>query len=80
MSTPVVYINQTLWTPPDSIRRPSPRPWRSSIPWCASSRNAPANRGLCYEVNEWLPQSFIQNAGGDVIDADGKPVMDSRPR
>jgi len=27
--------------------------------------------------NEWLPQSFIQNAGGDVIDADGKPVMDS---
>ena len=34
-------------------------------------------QGLCYEVNEWLPQAFIQNAGGDVIDADGKPVMDS---
>ena len=34
-------------------------------------------QGLCYEVNEWLPQAFIQNAGGDVVDADGKPVMDS---
>ena len=34
-------------------------------------------QGLCFEVNEWLPQAFIQNAGGDVIDGDGKPVMDS---
>jgi multiple sugar transport system substrate-binding protein len=34
-------------------------------------------QGLCYEVNEWLPQAFIQNAGGDVIDSNGKPVMDS---
>ncbi len=34
-------------------------------------------QGLCYEVNEWLPQAFIQNAGGDVIDGDGRPVMDS---
>src|SRR3984893_4314937 len=34
-------------------------------------------QGLCYEVNEWLPQSFIQNAGGDGVAAEEKPVMDS---
>ena len=76
MSTPVLYINQSLWTAAGLDPRPSPRPSKNSIPWCASSRRRPASRASATR-SRWLPQAFIQNAGGDVIDADGKPVMDS---
>ncbi|HEV7547796.1 MAG TPA: extracellular solute-binding protein [Reyranella sp.] len=77
MSTPVVYINQTLWTAAGLDPAAEPRTMEELYPMVRQLQERTGKQGLCYEVNEWLPQSFIQNAGGDVIDADGKPVMDS---
>ena len=77
MSTPVVYINQTLWTAAGLDPAAEPKTMEELYPMVRQLQERTGKQGLCYEVNEWLPQSFIQNAGGDVIDADGKPVMDS---
>jgi multiple sugar transport system substrate-binding protein len=77
MSTPVVYINQTLWTAAGLDPAAEPKTMEELYLMVRQLQERTGKQGLCYEVNEWLPQSFIQNAGGDVIDADGKPVMDS---
>ena len=77
MSTPVVYINQTLWTAAGLDPTAEPKTMEELYPMVRQLQERTGKQGLCYEVNEWLQQSFIQNAGGDVIDADGKPVMDS---
>jgi multiple sugar transport system substrate-binding protein len=77
MSTPVLYINQSLWTEADLDPAAEPKTVEELYPMVRQLQEKTGKQGLCYEVNEWLPQSFIQNAGGDVIDGDGKPVMDS---
>ena len=77
MSTPVVYINQTLWTQAGLDPAAEPKTVEELYPMVRQLQEKTGKQGLCYEVNEWLPQAFIQNAGGDVIDGDGKPVMDS---
>lgn len=77
MSTPVVYINQSLWTQAGLDPAAEPKTVEELYPMVRQLQEKTGKQGLCYEVNEWLPQAFIQNAGGDVIDGDGKPVMDS---
>jgi multiple sugar transport system substrate-binding protein len=77
MSTPVIYINQTLWTQAGLDPQAQPKTVDDLYPMVRQVQERTGKQGLIYEVNEWLPQAFIQNAGGDVIDADGKPVMDS---
>ena len=77
MSTPVLYINQTLWTAAGLDPKAEPRTIEELYPMVRQLQERTGKQGLCYEVNEWLPQAFIQNAGGDVIDGDSKPVMDS---
>ncbi len=77
MSTPVVYINQSLWTQAGLDPAAEPKTVEELYPMVRQLQERTGKQGLCYEVNEWLPQAFIQNAGGDVIDGDGKPVMDS---
>ena len=77
MSTPVLYINQALWTAAGLDPAAEPKTVEELYPMVRQLQERTGKQGLCYEVNEWLPQAFIQNAGGDVIDADGKPVMDS---
>ncbi|MFZ5779334.1 MAG: extracellular solute-binding protein [Pseudomonadota bacterium] len=77
MSTPVLYINQALWTQAGLDPKAEPKTVEELYPMVRQLQEKTGKQGLCYEVNEWLPQAFIQNAGGDVIDADGKPVMDS---
>jgi multiple sugar transport system substrate-binding protein len=77
MSTPVVYLNQALWTAAGLDPLAEPRTMEELYPMVRQLQERTGKQGLCYEVNEWLPQAFIQNAGGDVIDADGRPVMDS---
>ena len=77
MSTPVLYINQSLWTAAGLDPAAEPKTVEELYPMVRQLQEKTGKQGLCYEVNEWLPQAFIQNAGGDVIDADGKPVMDS---
>ena len=77
MSTPVLYINQSLWTQAGLDPTATPKTVEELYPMVRQLQEKTGKQGLCYEVNEWLPQAFIQNAGGDVIDANGKPVMDS---
>jgi len=77
MSTPVLYINQSLWTEAGLDPAATPKTVEELYPMVRQLQDKTGKQGLCYEVNEWLPQAFIQNAGGDVIDGDGRPVMDS---
>lgn len=77
MSTPILYINQSLWTAAGLDPAAAPKTVEELYPMVRQLQERTGKQGLCYEVNEWLPQAFIQNAGGDVIDADGKPAMDS---
>lgn len=77
MSTPVLYINQSLWTQAGLDPAATPRTVEELYPMVKQLQQKTGKQGLCYEVNEWLPQAFIQNAGGDVIDGDGRPAMDS---
>ena len=77
MSTPVLYINQSLWTAAGLDPAAEPKTVQELYPMVRQLQTKTGKQGLCFEVNEWLPQAFIQNAGGDVIDGDGKPVMDS---
>lgn len=77
MSTPVLYINQSLWTEAGLDPAATPKTVEELYPMVRQLQERTGKQGLCYEVNEWLPQAFIQNAGGDVIDGDGRPVMDS---
>jgi multiple sugar transport system substrate-binding protein len=77
MSTPVVYINQSLWAAAGLDPAAAPKTVEELYPMVRQLQEKTGKQGLCYEVNEWLPQAFIQNAGGDVIDGDGKPAMDS---
>jgi len=77
MSTPVLYINQSLWTAAGLDPKAEPKTVEELYPMVRQLQERTGKQGIIYEVNEWLPQAFIQNAGGDVIDADGKPAMDS---
>jgi multiple sugar transport system substrate-binding protein len=77
MSTPVLYINQSLWTAAGLDPKVEPTTVEELYPMVRQLQERTGKQGLCYEVNEWLPQAFIQNAGGDVIDPNGRPVMDS---
>ena len=77
MSTPVLYINQTLWTAAGLDPAAEPKTVEELYPMVRQLQDKTGKQGLCYEVNEWLPQAFIQNAGGDVIDGSGRAVMDS---
>lgn len=77
MSTPVVYINQSLWTQAGLDPAAEPKTIEELYPMVRQLQERTGKQGIVYEVNEWLPQAFIQNAGGDVIDSDGRPVMDS---
>lgn len=76
MSTPVLYINQSLWTEAGLDPAAEPKTVEELYTMVHQLQDKTGKQGLCYEVNEWLPQAFIQNAGGDVIDGDGRPVMD----
>src|SRR6266404_110002 len=77
MSTPVLYVNMDLWRAaglnPDDL----PATVEDLYPKAAQLQQKTGKTSLVYEVNEWLPQAFIQNAGGDVLNAAGEPVMDS---
>jgi multiple sugar transport system substrate-binding protein len=77
MSTPVLYINQDLWRQAGLDPAAEPSTVEDLYPMVRQLQDRTGKQGLCYEVNEWLPQAFIQNAGGDVIDASGRAVMDS---
>jgi multiple sugar transport system substrate-binding protein len=57
MSTPVVYINQTLWTAAGLDPAAEPKTMEELYPMVRQLHERTGKQGLCYEVNEWLPQS-----------------------
>ncbi|BBK30063.1 multiple sugar transport system substrate-binding protein [Stella humosa] len=77
LSTPVLYINMDLWRAAGLDPAKLPTTVEELYPNLAQLQQKTGKAALVYEVNEWLPQAFIQNAGGDVLDAQGRPVMDS---
>ncbi|MDR3475847.1 MAG: extracellular solute-binding protein [Devosia sp.] len=79
MSTPITYINSKLWaeagfdpklpeTPDTDWLYAQARALDSKL-----GKNHPTYRSaLALSNNEWTSQSFIQNAGGFIVDPDGK--------
>lgn len=77
LSTPVLYINLELWRQAGLSESEMPTTVEQLYVQARQLQERTQKAGLVYEVNEWLPQAFIQNAGGDVLDAAGRPAMDS---
>jgi len=77
MSTPVLYVNMTLWKQAGLDPAQVPTTIEALYPLAKQLQERTSKQGLIFEVNEWLPQAFIQNAGGDVITREGQPAMDS---
>lgn len=77
LSTPVLYINMEHWKAAGLDPAAIPTTVEDLYVKLAQLQQKTNKSALAYEVNEWEPQAFIQNAGGDVLDAAGKPVMDS---
>ena len=78
LSTPVLYINMDHWKAAGLDPAVIPNTVEDLYAKLAQMQQKTNKAALGYEVNEWEPQAFIQNAGGDVLDANGKPVMDTQ--
>jgi sn-glycerol 3-phosphate transport system substrate-binding protein len=84
MSTPITFINRKLWQ--EAGLDPA-LPQNPDTEWLYANARAldarlrdkhPSYRSaLALSNNEWTSQSFIQNAGGYVIDPDGRLALDS---
>ncbi|WP_395710966.1 extracellular solute-binding protein [Reyranella sp.] len=77
LSTPMLYVNMDHWKSGGLDAAALPTTVEDLYVKLGALQQKTGKAALCYEVNEWEPQAFIQNAGGDVLDASGKPVMDS---
>ncbi|MBS0549732.1 MAG: extracellular solute-binding protein [Proteobacteria bacterium] len=77
LSTPVLYINTEHWKAAGLDPAAIPTTIEDLYAKLGQMQQKTNKAVLAYEVNEWEPQAFIQNAGGDVLDGAGKPVMDS---
>ncbi|NPD17410.1 extracellular solute-binding protein [Xinfangfangia sp. D13-10-4-6] len=83
MSTPITFINSQLWAEaglsPDLPENPDTdwlydagRKLDAALKGHATYRSA-----LALSNNEWTSQSFIQNAGGFIIDPEGRLALES---
>lgn len=84
MSTPITYINSELWkaagldpnlpeTPDTKWLYESARKLDAALKGKHPTYRSP----ISLSNNEWTSQSFIQNAGGFIIDPDGKLALNS---
>ncbi|UCI32113.1 extracellular solute-binding protein [Mesorhizobium sp. B4-1-4] len=84
MSTPITFINSALWqeagldpalpeTPDADWLYKSARQLDSKL----KDKHATYRSALALSNNEWTSQSFIQNAGGFIIDPAGKLALNS---
>lgn len=83
MSTPITFINSALWA---EAGLDADLPENPTTDWLydAARRLDGALQGhptyrsaLALSNNEWTSQSFIQNAGGHIIDPEGNLALDS---
>lgn len=84
MSTPTTFINSKLWEEAGLDPNMPENPDTAWLYDAARKLDAkfkdkhPTYRSaLALSNNEWTSQSFIQNAGGFIIDPDGKLALDS---
>lgn len=84
MSTPITFINKALWQEAglDPVLPENPdTTWLYDAARKLDSKlkdKHPTYRSaLALSNNEWTSQSFIQNAGGYIIDPDGKLALNS---
>jgi multiple sugar transport system substrate-binding protein len=77
LSTPVVYINLELWRQTGLSESDMPATVEQFHAQARQLQERTGKAGMIHEISEWTPQAFIQNAGGDVLDAQGRAVMDS---
>ena len=77
LSTPVLYVNMDHWRAAGLDPAAIPTTVEDLYGKLAQLQQQTNKSALAYEINEWEPQAFIQNAGGDVLDSAGTPVMDS---
>ncbi|MGY5804797.1 extracellular solute-binding protein [Rhizobium hainanense] len=84
MSTPITYINSDMWkaagldpnlpeTPDTKWLYETARKLDASLKGKHPTYRSP----ISLSNNEWTSQSFIQNAGGFIIDPDGKLALNS---
>lgn len=84
MSTPITFINGALW---QEAGLDGNLPDHPDTDWLYAAARSLDDRlkgkhvtyrsALALSNNEWTSQSFIQNAGGYIIDPDGKLALDS---
>lgn len=84
MSTPITFINMDLWK--EAGLDPA-LPANPDTDWLYGNardldkrlggKHATYRSALALSNNEWTSQSFIQNAGGAIIDDEGKIMLDS---
>ena len=84
MSTPITYINSHLWA--EAGLDPA-LPENPDTDWLydmarqldakLGKQHATYRSALALSNNEWTSQSFIQNAGGFIVDPDGKLALNS---
>jgi len=85
MSTPITYINSDMWkaagldpnlpeTPDTKWLYESARKLDAALKGKHPTYRSP----ISLSNNEWTSQSFIQNAGGFIIDPDGKLALNSQ--
>lgn len=84
MSTPITFINSTLWEEAGLDGNLPDYPdtgWlyeaARTIDAKLKGKHATYRSALALSNNEWTSQSFIQNAGGYIIDPDGKLALNS---
>ncbi len=84
MSTPITYINKELWLAAglDPVLPENPdTDWLYAAARTLDARlkgkHATYRSALALSNNEWTSQSFIQNAGGNIIDPDGRLALTS---
>ncbi|WP_162950370.1 extracellular solute-binding protein [Rhizobium jaguaris] len=84
MSTPITYINSEMWKAagldPQLPETPDTR-WlydsARKLDAALKGKHPTYRSPIALSNNEWTSQSFIQNAGGFIIDPDGKLALNS---
>lgn len=84
MSTPITYINSELWKAagldPNLPENPDSK-WlyesARKLDAALKGKHATYRSAIALSNNEWTSQSFIQNAGGYIIDPEGKLALNS---
>lgn len=84
MSTPITFINSALWQEAGLDANLPDYPdtdWlyeaARKLDAALKGKHATYRSALALSNNEWTSQSFIQNAGGYIIDPDGKLALNS---